>query len=112
MSPQEIFQNMTKGEWEMSNILGVMCNGKVIDDKQMNGHAAVLAVNNTFGKGINPEGVEGNNRRLERSLHIIQELLNYLPDKVDGVDLSPLKLKSIKFTNEVEEAIQTAKLPV
>lgn len=81
MTQQEIFQNMTKGEL----ILGKDCTAQISrekdgmllnifrhshnlggNDKEMlkwreqeaNIEAAVTAVNNTYGKGINPESVE------------------------------------------------------
>ena len=49
MNQTEIFQNMTKGEWnDEAQIIPSMANKL----------AKFSAVNNTYGKGINPESVE------------------------------------------------------
>jgi hypothetical protein len=66
MTQQEIFQNMTKGEWRyyapLMRIDAMHEDGGLIIAENLthrfDGNAAISAVNNTYGKGINPESAE------------------------------------------------------
>lgn len=71
MDQTEIFQNMTKGEWSeephnasflTANNIGIARFYDRMDDDYPNTRAnicaVISAVNNTYGKGVNPESVE------------------------------------------------------
>jgi hypothetical protein len=101
MNQQEIFQNMTKGEWkELNGFISdsddnLICQffDRFEDDMELalfNRPAIISAVNNTYGKGINPESVENLYKLLEK------ELEKYGPD-TDG-----------RYV--IEEALTAAKL--
>lgn len=81
MNQQEIFQNMTKGDWFWAvhpkkntrlivfadRIDNQVCEMNVELDDNANAHAIVAAVNHwskLIGKGINPESVEVTNKGL------------------------------------------------
>lgn len=76
MTAQEIFQNMTKGEWKQSkrgfNVMGG--NDEPIAKCFTTEEAAgiVSAVNNTYGRGINPESVEKMKGVLEKLEEMIE----------------------------------------
>lgn len=75
MTQQEIFKNMTKGEWkgnytthaqiqaadpndkEWIRPVGIM-GGNYHEEAEANMYGVCSAVNNTYGRGINPESVE------------------------------------------------------
>lgn len=99
MTQQEIFQNMTKGEW----------TGVEFDSKRRpvqrahNKAAAAIAVNATYGKGINPESVEKWQNLLTRMYVAIGDSDNYQNGRID-TDLV------LEFANEIKEALTAAKL--
>jgi hypothetical protein len=86
MNQQEIFQNMTKdwsfavnGEERFPFTINSKSDGRGIcffqeknrserDEVYANGRAVIVMYNNTYGKGINPEGVEKMKAVLEHLL--------------------------------------------
>jgi hypothetical protein len=90
MNELKIFQQMDKGIWVMSQVGGISVNGKVITDNEFNGYAACEAVNNTYGKGINPESVEK-----------MKEVLEMIQRSVDPLSMAGIAIK---------EALTAAKL--
>jgi hypothetical protein len=119
MTQQQIFQNMTKGEWKLEDS-GLVSYYSVVTDadndfdvlsvkkahiKKANIEAITAAVNNTYGKGINPEGVEATNKGLS--------------DLIKWVELTAMPiLKTFGYDEEVlpkgfdkwKEALTAAKL--
>ena len=80
MNQQEIFQNMTKGKLfrdesgfvsTNSSAEGLLMfadanvNDRDIDEREANTEAIITAVNATYGKGINPKGIEKMKTMLE-----------------------------------------------
>ncbi len=95
MMQQEIFQNMTKGEWP---IYKHQWNDSDLE-------AAASAVNNTYGKGINPEGVEN----IKDALIKCQQIFNRLA--VNGVyPESQHVLNGGEGHAFIEQALTAAKL--
>jgi hypothetical protein len=81
MNQQQIFENMIKGEWKplmakykdyngIDADVTVLCTSEdsCIEDYDI--HAICSAVNNTYGKGINPESVEKMRGALEQILKL------------------------------------------
>jgi hypothetical protein len=105
MTTQEIYQNMTKGEWRVEGkelkdgdtSVALVSGNHSIDFTKVrprfakrfvtDAHAKAIAVNNTFGKGINPESVP-------RSMEFIDRVEKYLKSKWDD-DLDARKLLNI-----------------
>lgn len=66
MNQQEIKENMTQGTWSVNPIYDIVtnevenrcdCGYSSIVAKKENSLAITHAINNTYGKGINPESV-------------------------------------------------------
>jgi hypothetical protein len=93
LTQKEIFDNMTKGEWSLQREFIVSLNKRkpLFDSFNLPDSAAIVsAINNTYGKGINPESVE-----LMQSA--LQQLKSYFKEQSIGRDL-------------IEEALTAAKL--
>lgn len=127
MTQQEIFQNMTKGELSYTNfkpqdrfevysdssrtvIAKINYNdatGKNIEH-EANVEAICSAVNNTYGKGINPEGVEKIYNKALNLAHKISD--NIFDADAKGVDahiyLSDIRQELI----DLKEALTAVKL--
>lgn len=97
VTQKEIYDNMTKGVWhlEMEFVCSITRKTKPLyeDLNLPDGAAIVSAVNNTYGKGINPEAVPQMQHALALALTSIRQ----------GIDL--------KYTTQkIEEALIAAKL--
>lgn len=99
MTQQEIRKNMTNGEWSIDLVSDSDVIIKSIrhttyavaslvdkqnEDAVASGYAIISAVNNTYGKGINPESVE-------KSFNWMDKVEIYLKSKWDE-DLTARKL--------------------
>lgn len=118
MTQQEIFQNMTKGELSATYHVGLTplnvrfkavhyksvidkhenyanAHGKSDINTEANAAAIVLAINNTYGKGINPEAVE--------------ELVNQLRQYVEFIEREPVRPRN-SFYHDFKKALAAAEL--
>ena len=92
MTQQEIKSKMTKGEWVVDNVDDIINNGDGLPNPSIefsrnivaNGYAICSAINNTYGKGINPEKVEILYKALEASC-IFLEMTDY-PNSANAIE--------------------------
>jgi hypothetical protein len=95
MTQQEIFQNMTKGEWAFNP--EISATDKLLRRQMFDTAASATAVNNTYGKGINPESV-GEYAAIVKEL---AELDNMEPD---------FAIKATRLSFRAYDALTAAKL--
>lgn len=113
MKYAEIKEKMTQGEWEIQQLNHIDGDlwlqvgykdpydkhswGPVVEIKYhvwpeatqwANAHAITTAVNNTYGKGIDPEAVEGLIKALERLVSVTDPQINRYASKA-SVGLEP-----------------------
>jgi hypothetical protein len=117
MTQQEIFQNMTYGQWkevEADSTYSIIKKdeqfGRIFICEGIRGKgygmadalAITSAVNNTYGKGINPESVETLVKLLEEAGQFIQDVIIA---KYAGMKKSPDLI-----TERIKEALTAATL--